>query len=259
MGTCRNCGASSTIRAHLFPKVFCQRIGVDLDGNPEDFAHLDARSDRFQPTKTGLFDKGILCERCDQALGRLDSYAYNWTERTKREWVYPYRGPLPAVLKVEGEPRRLLLFALSILWRFAVSTRPEVGPLHTGPYAERIRKILFDAAPIELNIDCFMIAAKTTVQGAENQYRTPKPVRNDHLNGFAFYLNGFAYLVRLGAEKRPIFPGDPARRWWLRSADAMTLPLEPYTALTFAREQRKLLARGHPGFAFATREKARPR
>jgi hypothetical protein len=80
-------------------------------------------------------------------------------------------------------------------------------------------------------------------------------VRNDYLNGFGFYLNDFSYLIRLGAEKRPIFAGNPARYWWLRLAGSITLPLVPYQAQPFAREQAALIRRKHPGFAYATRDK----
>jgi hypothetical protein len=115
--------------------------------------------------------------------------------------------------------------------------------------------ILFDDGAIGPNIDCFVIGAKTGIPGEENQYRTPKPVQNEYLNGFSFYLNGFAYLIRLGVEKRPIFAGDPACNWWLRLAGSITLPLEPYQALPIARERAALVRSKHPGLAYAIRDK----
>jgi hypothetical protein len=258
MGTCVNCGGSPTIRAHLFPKAFCRRIGVDLNGRPEDFAHIYAGSDRFRPVKTGLFDEQILCADCDQILGRLDGEAFSWTERTKSEVIYPYRGKLPTVCRVEGNPQRLLLFALSVLWRFAISVRPEVRPLKVGPYAERLRAILFDDAPVTIKVDCLVVSVKTDIKGAENMYRTPRPIRNDYLNGFYFYLRGFEYLIRLGIEMKSVFSAQEDRGCWLRLATEINLPIMRFEHTAIGCEWIKLRNTGHPGFAYAVREKRNP-
>lgn len=259
VAVCVNCGSMPTIRAHLFPKAFCRKIGVDADGRPEDFALIDARTNRYSPIKTGIVDSKILCARCDGKIGKLDNYAFLWSTSTYSRFVAKQNGKAFTRVVVDGEPSLILLFALSVLWRFLVSKRPEAGPISAGPYAERIRAILFDAAPIGSNIDCVVHAAKVPVFGSENSFHTPIPIDNEWMRGFLFYLNGFEYIIRLGVERKPFFAGQDPKSWWLGQSSKITLPILPYVETRTGRDHIKLIERNHPGIAYSVRDKSRLR
>jgi hypothetical protein len=68
---CKRCGGAPTIRAHLIPLSFVNRI---KDGSQKIHASYEERPG-IHLVQSVLFDDNILCASCDQELGVLDKYA----------------------------------------------------------------------------------------------------------------------------------------------------------------------------------------
>lgn len=200
---CIICGAKKTINAHLFPKSFCVQIGTGWDGEKRDFVSSYINSEhRAKFVKTGIYDPDILCGKCDNVLGKLDKYAVEFCRSLYDEKIYPYRGRLPVIMDHNDHPRRLFLFALSIIWRFGVTTKKQYGRIDIGPYRERIKNILYHGAEIGENIDAVLTVIKADKDESEQFYRTPTPISNEYFRGYRFYINGLEFVVRLGVMRK---------------------------------------------------------
>lgn len=79
---CIKCGKKETIKAHLIPKVFCREIQVG-----KMHAAGVINSNKFTPTQSGVFDKQILCAKCDGELGELENYAAKTFRIIRKKYV----------------------------------------------------------------------------------------------------------------------------------------------------------------------------
>lgn len=200
---CIICSEKKTINAHLFPKAFCVQIGTDWDGVKRDFVSSYINSEyQSKLVKTGIYDPDILCGKCDNILGNFDKYAVEFCRTVYQDKIYSYNGRLPIVMDHNDHPRMLLLFALSIIWRFGVTTKKHYGHIDIGPYSDRIKNILFHGGLIGSNIDAVLTIIKTDKNESEQFYRTPTPVSNEYFRGYRFYINGLEFLVRLGERRK---------------------------------------------------------
>ncbi len=93
-------------------------------------------------TKVKIFQKGVreklLCKECEQQFSRYENYA----ARTLFATGYPFspKGPFKIFSGLKYED--LKLFFLSLLWRFAETSLPQLSGASLGPHRERLRVLL---------------------------------------------------------------------------------------------------------------------
>lgn len=138
---CKMCdGPGPLIKAHVIPESL---YGPLLQGNdpPLIFSSVDGVHPRR--SRTGIYDRGILCGKCDGRIGVWDQYA---------------RDLLAVPLKRFGEPSELLrqqnfliepvdysklkLFFISLLWRADRSTHDFFADVQLGPWEAQARHAL---------------------------------------------------------------------------------------------------------------------
>ncbi len=109
-------------------------------------------------TRTGLFDKNILCAECDNhLLGKLETYVstaiYNLGNSNIRKQIITEdivgKDGFRSIRYHNLDYSKVKLFFLSILWRSHISSLPFFEPVQLGIYAERIRKMLLNNDPGE--------------------------------------------------------------------------------------------------------------
>jgi hypothetical protein len=117
-------------QAHIVPRAF-------YETSPEGPLHLFSGRAGEMPKRLpiGTYDDGIICRPCEAKYSYLDNYA----AKTLKPW--PRRSQLfrdqdGFIIKLDGlsagyylknfDARRLILFFAFLLWRMAVTTRPEM-------------------------------------------------------------------------------------------------------------------------------------
>lgn len=140
---CRLCGRDrSLVAAHIYPRAVAKLIG-----GPGDLprTHFVDASEPAKRAPTGWYDATILRAECDnKTLGPLDSCGIAFLRLPVRpEELETARG-VPIARRPGVDPLKLKLFTMSLLWRAAVSSRPEFSGVRLGPFEERLRQRIRD-------------------------------------------------------------------------------------------------------------------
>ena len=188
---CRACGSVPTIKAHIVPQAFAREAR-------EDEKHLHLLGSTSGINQSGLFDRDILCARCDQLIGIEDKYAYEFCKRIEDETL-PAEG---AVLHYAADARRLVRFANSVLYRASVSQRPEFSKFTVGAAEDHLRDGLFGTAPADFEKlgEVIMLRYRHSAINPMKVFSYPYRVERDGAELVNFSLGGFRFMVRIGGE-----------------------------------------------------------
>ncbi len=98
-----------------------------IEGN--SLVMVSDKNERSVRRRVGLYDKNILCLDCDHYLGKFyDEYGKKILIDTDPKLTQIF--PKANILTFDNvDTKKLKLFILSVLWRFSISTRPEVSSL----------------------------------------------------------------------------------------------------------------------------------
>lgn len=146
-GICKFCGSyGKFVKAHIIPQAM-YRHNEDI---PLMVMNV-SRAERPRRSPTGLWDATILCGACEDRLQYLDEAAEQILV-DGRASALPIRTPTVsggdaldedlAILFPNADGASLKLFALFVLWRAAVSSRPECASVKLGFHATRIKRML---------------------------------------------------------------------------------------------------------------------
>lgn len=133
---CEICGSSKTVRSHIIPRALFRlsaRPGKAVIGNRRD-------GPGYQYLQSGFWDDRILCAEHESDLGAPDDYA----ARFCRKFVVASADGYFSATIPNPKPELLVAFASACVWRMAVSRSEGRPERMLGPYAERLRALLFD-------------------------------------------------------------------------------------------------------------------
>ena len=112
---CKFCGKNiKLIKAHIIPEGFFRLLRFG-DKPPE----LHSNKEGVYPKKSpiGVYDKGILCSECDNAIGIWDNYAQDLLLNSFSESCALFQGDVKLGYKIDKyDYEKLKLFFLSVLW-----------------------------------------------------------------------------------------------------------------------------------------------
>ena len=191
---CRNCGRAPTIRAHLIPRAFAQDI---RDGGPDlRVGSIDQTG--YGLSKAGFFDDSILCACCDGKLGAFDSYAVTFcrTFEQNREMI---NGDMFRIAPVDTD--RLVRFAVSVCWRYSISTRPEAANIQLGPFEDEFRQILYSGRRVSAE-PALVIWANRTAFNMKRLAFAPTMHRQYGLRFCSIILSGLSFVLKI--DHRPL-------------------------------------------------------
>jgi hypothetical protein len=142
-----NCNSGNLIEAHIIPQAFGRLIR-----GPDANVKVTSAKVRQANPQLGEYDANILCEKCDNWLGKNDEYAVDVC-RSFNAGQFLRDGDVFGMESVDCE--RFSKFVLSVLWRASISLRPSFAPVKLGPYEDVVRDIL-------LLSDCGRLSGTTT-------------------------------------------------------------------------------------------------
>lgn len=204
--TCRICGGSPTIKAHLIPQGFVREIKVDPKSN-EQIMLVDADNGPKRSSKSGAFATDILCGPCDNKLGVYEGEALKLLRRLRRHKIGKKTGT-SSVIREKGYPFRVrdtdefIRFACGIIWKYAAVSPSTQGRITEVPFFSQLADVCFHDAPIPDGIDVaierdLMAYAAFKKVTDVNYYRTPSTGRLGGRRMAWFSLGGFIIYVRL--------------------------------------------------------------
>ena len=178
------------------PRGFTRQIMGDQKHNKK------ISMDRVDTTHHGVYDKHILCKKCDGKLGDYDDYALDVCRRFPKEHSVVPDGMFE-MKNIDGD--KFATFILSVLWRSSISSRPEFRKVSLGPFGNQARDVLFGTVSLasmcgyELIVGRFINAPIRT----ENFYTSPARTKMLNLNAWHFALGGFKILAKMDQLKLP--------------------------------------------------------
>lgn len=197
-GICKFCGAKDAlIKAHIVPSsLYDKEKGQALQ------VFSSEHPDRPEKSWTGIYDKELVCRKCEDIWDTWDSYAAEFLRNIDSiaEPIH-YKGELLGLRVEDYDYEKLKLFFLSVAWRCGASIRNEFSLVNLGPY-EAILKNAIEAnepdhhAGLDVSINRF----DNTEIGTS--FLNPHCERWEGVNHLRIYMYGFTILVKL--DKRPM-------------------------------------------------------
>jgi hypothetical protein len=203
MPICRGpaCDSTDLIIAHIIPQSFARDIEAP------DGANVTLTINRnTQTNPRGVWDDKILCQSCDGKLGtRYDERAIEFFRkfRLMRQDINQ-KGTKFSKRQVNCD--MLCGFALSVLWRASISTRPECT-LTLGPYEDRAQEVLFGLKPLSSLSECEIMVQRyrSTTTDASKINFYPEPAPFGGLNAYGFAVGGLRFFVKIDPTPLPVF------------------------------------------------------
>lgn len=199
--TGKPCQATRLCDAHIVPRGFTR----DMLRGFKQVKKLSSQA--VSASQHGVYDSHILCAKCDHLLGVYDKYAVEVCRRaaTAQRVLTPASDlslpPLVSIPDVDGD--RLALFVLAVIWRAAISKRPEFQKVDLGDLGEPIAQVLFGHKPLidligfQTYLERFQTKRPISPRGF---YTSPYRVLRPERNAWAFALAGFRFTAKFDAR-----------------------------------------------------------
>lgn len=222
MTLCRLCGEQrKLVNAHIVPEAFARVLGVDGETPVLISDALDTFPKRCP---IGVYDEGILCDRCEPRFSRVDDYGIEILLKRFRDLFVAVNDAEKTVAYRAGgvDQEMLLRFVIATLWRASVSTHPFYRRINLVPY-ERLamQAIINPSLPIS---DVFAVVLSCWVASEEHSSLTTglmDPFREnwDGVNAYRMYFGEVVAYIKV--DKRPF--RSPLKEYTLLSGEQVTV------------------------------------
>jgi len=205
MGLCKFCREDRPfIRAHIIPAAFHR----DLQGGSDRPPIILGTSPQWFPKRNpgGLYDETMLCGSCEARFGPWDQYGAQCLLQnfeTDQRPISPTDTSLGYQM-VTWDERRLRMFAISLLWRAAVTTNEIFRRAKLGPHEGRVRERIVQADPGDPADLAVFFCKWTASPGREPLTLTqisPYTYKLDGVNVTRFFLGGFVIYIKVDRRK----------------------------------------------------------
>ena len=200
MPICQFCGDDKKLcKAHIVPQAF------NYPRLPDERSSILASNNkgfRTRRSQTGVYDTNILCSECDQKLGVFDGYAAGELLRATNRTPQKLDGKVVFFEYPDCDPEKIVRFALSVLWRAAVSKQHFYKRVELGPYLAAIKSYLFGSIDLPKSIGVYPTEfVNAEVLNNRIPQLDPHDARHDGVRIWHLYANRFCFYIR--TDKKP--------------------------------------------------------
>ncbi len=224
IGLCKMCARNGALaKAHIVPKAFYPIV-------PHEPLMLISGAKNHRPKRApvGIYDEDLLCDACEQRFSNLDHEAV----RILKPW--PRRAQLLKddngfILKAENEKagyfikaseaKSLLPFFRFLLWRMAVTSRPEMHLKLEPILIERLRLNLLSGDTDDLGL---RIYATRSIQKAAEAVISPRIGTIERKSIINIEFQGFQFKIALTNDGIDEFALTEGRDWLILFEDFRT-------------------------------------
>jgi hypothetical protein len=181
------------IVAHIIPAAFARDM---MAGAKHNFR---GSIDKVHPEQHGIYDRNILCAKCDGKLGDYDGYAIDVCrifDRKQSEFDGRF-----LMRHIDGD--KLAKFVLAVLWRASVSTRSEFKNISLGLYESVARDVLFDTKPLKdfTAYELMIVRFKSSRIKVNRVIAFPTRMTGVAATVWGFTAGGFRFMAKI--DERP--------------------------------------------------------
>ncbi len=197
-GICESCGQErQLIKAHIYPEWAYRALYPDgRVNNDAPLLLVSGSESRTRRSRIGIYDDQILCQSCDELIGRLyDGPAKRYLLETPLQ-VFKEM-PEGSVYVLPGaDPQVLKNFFLSLVWRASISQREEYGHVDSAnPHQNMLKRIVVNnLATAQDSFGVFITRFRSkTIKDASLKYsQVPYPTElNESLYWILNLPNGY--------------------------------------------------------------------
>ncbi len=176
---------------------------------------------------TGSYDTTILCDKCDNKLGKYDQIAIEFCKRID---FAPHPSGLASTLS-GVDHKTLKLFIMSYVWRASITSLFEYNTVNLGEIHEaKIAEMLRNDNPGDID-DYSVLISRFTLNEERKEWGmhvlNPATVRFDGIKMVDVYLPNL-YKIKMKVDKRPL--NVAFRKMCLGSSDdVIVLDMGDYT------------------------------
>jgi hypothetical protein len=198
---CKGCGHDKKlVKSHIIPAAFFRDL---KDG--EDHLKLvsGGQIGVAKRSRTGIYDKSILCNDCEDKFQVLDSYAA--TTLIERRSLEPVtNGIHTAGYTVNGVDCDLLKrFFVGVLWRASISTNEFFAKVNLGPLEELAKRIAWAETPSAEDEFSYALGLFDDEGTLSKVILDPHPERFNDIRYYRFYLAGYVLYIKASSRSTP--------------------------------------------------------
>ena len=222
-GKCKLCMQEKPLlkKSHIIPDFFYVQAGLYNEShhiqkiNVQKF--LESKHISYVPT--GIYDKEILCEKCDRnIIGKLETYGrtilFGGSTKDKEIRCENFRNPNDGFSYSIFENvnyHKFKLFLLSILWRSAISKNELLKDVEIiENYLEDLRRMIYDGNPRKFN-DFPIITGTYLMDVKVPADFIGQPIKSETEEGIiiTFLLAGFVFAFNVQNDFKDLESIEP--------------------------------------------------
>ncbi len=143
---CRLClHQKRLIEAHIIPKWVFKYLYPNPKNIDGALRMVSIKEPYSKRRPTGIYDDSILCQDCDNKIGRYDNYAKSIFLNKKIVPSPRFRGKAYLIQNIDVP--KVKSFFISLLWKASVSNKEEFAKIKLGKYEPKFRKALANHKP----------------------------------------------------------------------------------------------------------------
>jgi hypothetical protein len=196
---CKMCGEEKRlIDAHIIPRSFYEPL---KENGQTPRIVTDVAGEYPKRSQTGVYDKEIVCESCEQLFSPWDDYAYRFLfQELNDEQFIRNNGEVVAYNFGKCDYEKLKLFFLSVLWRACVSKHKIFEKVQLGPFEEKLRQMLLENDPGD-NSEFAVALSKFDAPANETGILNPDKIRYDGVIHYRFYIGGYMAVIKVSSQR----------------------------------------------------------
>jgi len=199
---CKLCNEEKIlVKAHIIPEGFFRSL---RHGSIVPEIHSNTKGVFPKRSPIGVYDKNILCEKCDKYLGLWDEYAQKLLIQNFSESNSVYNGSTKVAYQINSyDYKKLKLFFLSLLWRASISSQPFFKKIQIGAHENILKEMIRNSNPGD-PYDYTVSLAKFSNPRIKEML-DPHTTRFSGINYCQIYLTGFVLYIKTDKRKPPAF------------------------------------------------------
>lgn len=199
---CKLCGEErKLVKAHIIPEGFFRPLRL---GSTAPEIHSNTKGVFPKKSPIGVYDKKILCEKCDKYIGLWDDYAHKLLIQNFSEKFALYKGSTKVAYKINAyDYKKLKLFFLSILWRASISSQPFYKRIEIGPHEQILKEMIINGDPG--NPYYYAVSLAKFIDPEIKEMLDPHQTKFDGINYCQFYITGFVLYIKTDKRNPPDF------------------------------------------------------
>ncbi|HCG7195351.1 hypothetical protein HJ178_24320 [Vibrio parahaemolyticus] len=198
---CKLCGEDKKlIEAHIIPRSFYEPL---KESGKIPSLITDTAGIYPKRSPTGIYDKNIVCESCEQLFSPWDDYGYRFLSQSfsDKEAMYE-QGELLGFNLGTCDYHKLKMFFLSLLWRASVSSDAFFKLVDLGPFEKKVAELIRTNSAGD-NKNFSVALSKFESKPNETGMMNPHLTRIDNVLHYSFYLFNFNVLIKVSSETGP--------------------------------------------------------